>query len=302
MFKKDERGAIAMKGMKDTNIQCLSRIIPEGELKCVWMTAGLVAYKLCEQEYDCEFCTFNEAFLGERKFLTIGQAIEGSNDSIETIKTTPDIFEELDKAAYEKVLVENFLKDIFDFKIEKDFLYYYNHTWIEKNNEYVKIGVDDFLCKFITKIKQIIIPPKSTFLSRDHPFCWIIEEFGTIPIVSPLSGNILSLNENLFENPELPLIDPYSKGWFIMLKPKDFQNEKEFLFSYEDGIKEFKNNFLILKQRFTNELFKHLKIEGKSILADKKGLIGLKKIIGQKRFFEIFLNTLTKFYSDFRNL
>ena len=52
-----------------------TRLIPDGELKCIWMTAGLVAYKLCDQGYNCEFCSFNEAFLADKNFSTIGQAI-----------------------------------------------------------------------------------------------------------------------------------------------------------------------------------------------------------------------------------
>jgi len=33
-------------------------------LKCVWMLADVVAYKLCDREYDCEHCPFDRALRG----------------------------------------------------------------------------------------------------------------------------------------------------------------------------------------------------------------------------------------------
>src|SRR3989304_749338 len=90
----------------------------------------------------------------------------------------------VDEFGIEKTLAERFLKGLFDFKIEKDFLYYEGHTWVKQNNGHVKIGIDDFLCKFITKIKHIILPPESTLILQERPCCWIAGEFGTVPVVS----------------------------------------------------------------------------------------------------------------------
>jgi hypothetical protein len=30
-------------------------------LKCVWMLAGVVDYKLCDRQYDCEHCPLDSA-------------------------------------------------------------------------------------------------------------------------------------------------------------------------------------------------------------------------------------------------
>jgi len=290
---------------EDIKTQPITRLIPEGELKCVWMTAGLVAYKLCDQEYNCEFCSFNEAFWQERNFSTIGQAIKNEKEEVESTKTpfaVTDIPKGLGKIATEEALAEKFLKDIFDFKIERGLLYYDSHTWIEPNKGYVKIGIDDFVCKFITKIKQIILPPKSTFLLQDHPFCWIIEESGTIPIICPLSGFIVSPNQELFKNPELPIIDPYGKGWLMRLEPQDFEKQVKSLLSSEDAILKFKSHSLIFKHLFLNNLLKQVKKQGTSILNGDRNIGELKKIIGYKRFFEIFLATFTKLHSNFKHI
>lgn len=37
---------------------------PEGILPCVWMSAGLIAFKLCDREGECESCPFDRAMRG----------------------------------------------------------------------------------------------------------------------------------------------------------------------------------------------------------------------------------------------
>ena len=36
-------------------------LLPDDALPCIWMSAGLVAYKLCDRDYECEGCPFDEA-------------------------------------------------------------------------------------------------------------------------------------------------------------------------------------------------------------------------------------------------
>jgi len=41
--------------------QPLASVMPPGLLPCVWMSAGLVAFKLCDREGECESCPFDQA-------------------------------------------------------------------------------------------------------------------------------------------------------------------------------------------------------------------------------------------------
>jgi glycine cleavage system H protein len=45
----------------------------------------------------------------------------------------------------------------------------------------------------------------------------------------PLSGEIISLNEDLENNPELVNTDPYGKGWMIKIKYTDLDEISELL-------------------------------------------------------------------------
>jgi hypothetical protein len=37
--------------------------LPQNEQKCVWMTAGVLTYKLCNHDMDCENCMLHNALL-----------------------------------------------------------------------------------------------------------------------------------------------------------------------------------------------------------------------------------------------
>ena len=40
-------------------------LIREEERKCVWMTSGFISYKLCDKNYQCEICPFDQAIKNE---------------------------------------------------------------------------------------------------------------------------------------------------------------------------------------------------------------------------------------------
>jgi hypothetical protein len=42
----------------------LARSDSPGILPCVWMSAGLVSFKLCDREGECESCPFDRAMRG----------------------------------------------------------------------------------------------------------------------------------------------------------------------------------------------------------------------------------------------
>ena len=52
-----------MRSANDTR-SALESTLTAAPLKCVWMLAGNVDYKLCDREYDCDECPFDLAIRG----------------------------------------------------------------------------------------------------------------------------------------------------------------------------------------------------------------------------------------------
>lgn len=45
-------------------------LIPKEERKCIWMLIGFISYKLCDRDYQCEQCCFDQA-------MKNGASVEG---------------------------------------------------------------------------------------------------------------------------------------------------------------------------------------------------------------------------------
>jgi len=298
VFKKDERGIIAVKDIKDTNSQYPSRIIPEGELKCIWMTAGQIAYKLCNYEYNCEFCPFNEAFRNKDELSRLGDEIPEDDQDLFQIDLLPELIKDRERIDNKGIDEKKLFKDLFLFKIRTDLFYSKNHGWADPGNgKSVKIGVDSFISKFLTRIKDIILPLRGKILFQGKPCCWIVDEYGTLPVISPISGTAEAVNGTLSSNFSQVLNAPYESGWLMRLNPFNLAEEKKSLITNKNVIALFLDHSRKLRERLLAEIGGKGRDKQKSIDLEKKNG-EFDRILTPKMIFENFLLLYTGFTSS----
>jgi glycine cleavage system H protein len=56
------------------------------------------------------------------------------------------------------------------------------------------------------------------------------------PVTSPVTGEILEVNEAVRTKPALINEDPYGEGWFVKVKPEDWAGESAVLVTGEEGV------------------------------------------------------------------
>ena len=59
------------------------------------------------------------------------------------------------------------------------------------------------------------------------------------PVRSPISGEIVAVNEEAIENPSLINEDPYGKGWIAIIKPSNLQEDLKKLLHGADQVKKW---------------------------------------------------------------
>ncbi|MDY6842740.1 MAG: hypothetical protein SVW57_01425 [Thermodesulfobacteriota bacterium] len=182
------------------------QLIPKEERKCVWMIGGLLSYKLCNRDYQCETCPLDKALRNE-----VG--LEGNCQEHRT-----NLEEE-----------ESLAKDS-SFQINGSVFYHPNHCWVKVDfPEKVIIGVDEFITQLIVNLKAVVLPQIGDFVNQGEYCLHIIQEDHILPIISPLSGSIQAVNFNLRKKPELITVDPLGEGWLIKVKPKNLEQELKHL-------------------------------------------------------------------------
>ncbi|MBN1827983.1 MAG: glycine cleavage system protein GcvH [Deltaproteobacteria bacterium] len=113
------------------------------------------------------------------------------------------------------------MKEISELNLPDDIHYAEDHEWARWEDETIKIGIDDYAQDQLGDIVFVDLPQPGSRFEKG-------EEFGTVESVKavselyiPLSGEIVAINKDLEDSPELVNHDPYEDGWMIEIKPDD---------------------------------------------------------------------------------
>jgi CheY-like chemotaxis protein len=96
------------------------------------------------------------------------------------------------------------------------------HTWarVEPGGQVV-VGIDDFARKALQRVERIELPPARAGVRRGEPLFTLRRGVEGVRFSSPMSGEILAVNEDLRKNVALLTGSPYDRGWVCVLKPAD---------------------------------------------------------------------------------
>ena len=225
-------------------------VIPNKELKCVWMTAGMLSYKLCKYDLQCERCPL------DRELRNLPQTPSSNPAASQDGK---DIYSEgggpIPPRKKEKPGEEFLGEDLALSDIKGSLFYHPGHTWVkvEKADE-VRVGLDCFLRRIVGHVKVIVLPLSGRRLLMGEHLCSIIQEEGILDIVCPVNGLILSVNPKLKDQPELISEDPLGDGFLLTLKPKNLQRDQKYLFFGETALSWYQEEWERFKTAVISEV------------------------------------------------
>lgn len=118
----------------------------------------------------------------------------------------------------------------FEFRIPKtEYFFNENDVWVRPAGSRARIGISDYMQQRLTDISYFD-PPKIGA---------VVEQFGEVgsvesakavfELVSPASGTVTAVNEEVTEAPELINEDPYGRGWLVEVELSTWEEDKELL-------------------------------------------------------------------------
>ena len=122
-------------------------------------------------------------------------------------------------------------------KIPADLSYTKEHEWIRQENGVVRVGITDYAQEELHEIVMVELPAVGTTIKANEVFGTVDSVKATSELFSPISGEVVEMNEKLEEAPELVNNDPYGDGWMIAIKPADANEMKGLMTA--DGYKSF---------------------------------------------------------------
>ena len=94
------------------------------------------------------------------------------------------------------------------------------HEYVLEENGLLKIGVSEFAIDQLGDIVFVELVDLGTTLEKGETFGTIESVKAVEEVYLPFSGEIVSVNESVIDNPELLQNDPIGDGWLVILKPE----------------------------------------------------------------------------------
>ena len=105
--------------------------------------------------------------------------------------------------------------------LPEDIKYTEDHEWGKLENDILTIGITDFAQSELGDIIFVEFPELNTKVSVKDSIGTLEAVKTVADIYSPISGEIVELNDQLEDMPELINEDPYNKGWILKIKIND---------------------------------------------------------------------------------
>ena len=102
-----------------------------------------------------------------------------------------------------------------------DLLYHPEHDWARLDGDTATFGITWFAQDALGEVVFFEPPGVGATVKKDEPYTEVESVKAVSDVVSPLSGEIIEVNEALGSSPEVINEDPYGEGWLVKVKLSD---------------------------------------------------------------------------------
>ena len=154
---------------------------------CVWMSAGLLAFHLCDRHYDCDSCPLDASL----RRVDLMRRTRVDQDRSPTAGNAGPMWE-----------------------FRNDRLYGPGRCWVQRReSRRLRYGLDAFAASLLEPLQGIIFPAPGTRLKRNGILCWLRAGKRPIPLRSPVGGRLARGNPLVRADSSHLTVSPYDDGW-----------------------------------------------------------------------------------------
>ena len=116
------------------------------------------------------------------------------------------------------------------YNMPDDLYYHKDDTWVKVEDGNIRIGMTDFYQKLAGDTTYVDLPFEGDEVAQGE-ICGKIQSAKWVgKFVSPVSGEIVEVNEKLEDDCTLINKDPYGEGWIVVVKPSNMEEELKQLY------------------------------------------------------------------------
>jgi len=100
----------------------------------------------------------------------------------------------------------------------EDLQYTQSHEWVRIEGDVATIGISWFAQDSMGDVVHVELAEVGAALSKGSPACEIESVKAVSDVYSPVSGEVIEINEALEDGPEAINEDPYGGGWLFKIR------------------------------------------------------------------------------------
>jgi glycine cleavage system H protein len=112
----------------------------------------------------------------------------------------------------------------------EDLLYSREHIWVRVDGDLATIGMTDYAQEKLGEVVSIELPEVESDVEQDEPFGNIESSAkGVVELISPVSGEVISINDDIGDDIGIINSDPHDTGWLVVVGMSDLDELDDLL-------------------------------------------------------------------------
>ncbi|HYY90935.1 MAG TPA: glycine cleavage system protein GcvH [Candidatus Dormibacteraeota bacterium] len=127
-----------------------------------------------------------------------------------------------------------------EYHIPAELLYTKEHEWVRTESDKCRVGVTDYAQDSLHEIVYVDLPKIGAKVAQMQNIGTVESVKAVADVYSPIAGEVLEVNSELSNAPELVNKSPYDKGWLTIIRPDDLKKDLSSLMkpdAYRDFVK-----------------------------------------------------------------
>jgi len=178
--------------METNRIRTIKRSDTGMQRYCRYMRLGLVDFMVCSNGFECWRCEVDQMMedrFGTHPAFAVKPAKNNQPFQVGGFTFSPELF------------------------------YSGGHVWAKPTDQFIRLGLDDMASTLAMEADSIRLPSVGSAIKKKQVLAEMMANRKKVKILSPLTGTVIAVNNDVEESPNLIWRDPYRRGWLVMIQP-----------------------------------------------------------------------------------
>lgn len=95
------------------------------------------------------------------------------------------------------------------------------YTWIRPEGDYLVVGLNEYILHEFGEVASVDLPEVGDEVEEGDDLFTVETYKGMVAVYAPFGGQIIEVNDEIFDTPDLINMDPYGPGWLLILAPNE---------------------------------------------------------------------------------